>query len=364
MKAAVLYKAGTPLVIEDLKQDSPKAKEVKVKVRCVGVCHSDLHYMKGDAVLPLPVVLGHEMSGVVTEVGPNVTEHKIGDHVIGNFRPSCGACRYCAGGMPYMCERYYALRGPLTDGTTRLHKDGKDVWVMGMMGAFAEYCVVPESGAIPMPKEMPFGPACLIGCAVTTGVGAVVNRAKVRPGASVVVIGIGGVGLNVVQGARLVSATRIIAVDILDNKLEMARQFGATHTINASKEDVVKRVKELTEGLGSDYAFEVIGNPKALRQAFDCLRPSGTAVMVGAPPIGSEVTVEARPFMFAEKILMGTWYGSSRPRIDFPRMVDLYMTKKLKIDELISRTYKLEQINEAFAALERGEVARSIITFD
>jgi len=304
------------------------------------------------------------MSGVVTEVGANVTELKVGDHVIGNFRPGCGVCRYCVGGMPYMCERYYALRGPLTDGTTRLHKGSQDVWVMGMMGAFAEYCVVPESGAIPMPDNMPFGPACLIGCAVTTGVGAVVNRAKVQPGASVVVIGIGGVGLNVVQGARLVSATKIIAVDILDNKLEMARQFGATHTINAKNEDAVKRVKELTEGLGSDYAFEVIGNPKALRQAFDCVRPGGTAVMVGAPPVGSEVTVEARPFMFAEKILMGTWYGSSKPRIDFPRMVDLYMTKKLKVDELISRTYKLEQINEAFAALERGEVARSIITFD
>ncbi len=364
MKAAVLYKAGTPLVIEDLKQDAPKTREVKVKVKAVGVCHSDLHYIKGDAVLPLPVVLGHEMSGIVTEIGPGVTEVKVGDHVIGNFRPGCGVCRYCIGGMPYMCERYYSLRGPLTDGTTRLHKNGTDVWVMGMMGAFAESVVSPESGVVPMRNDMPFGPACLVGCAVTTGVGAVSNRARVPLGASVVVFGCGGVGLNVIQGARMVGAGKIIAVDVLDNKLQFAKQFGATHTINAKNEDPIKRAKELCDGLGADFAFEVIGNPKVLRQAFDCIRPGGSAVMVGAPPVNSEVTVEARPFMFAEKILMGTWYGSSKPRIDFPRLVDLYMNGKLMIDQLISRTYKLEQINEAFAALERGEVARSIITFD
>lgn len=365
IKAAVLYKVKTPLVLEEIEQDPPKAHEVRVKVKACGVCHSDLHYITGDSPMILPGVLGHEVAGVVTEVGPNVTLVKEGDHVIGSFLPNCGFCRYCTAGMPHLCETYRAIRGPLLDGTTRLHnKKGQDLMVMGKLGGFAEYMVVPETGIVPIRKDMPLEPASLIACAVTTGICAVTNRARVEAGSDVAVIGTGGVGLSVVQGAKLVGASKVIAVDILDNKLEWARQFGATHTINATREDTVKRVMEITGGEGVNYSFEAIGNPRTCRQALDMLASHGVAVMVGLPPQNVDLSFDGRAFFFRERAFIGTIHGSARPRVDFPKIVDYYMNGQIKLDEMISRRWKLEEINEAFAALEKGEVARGIVVFD
>jgi len=365
IEAAVLYEVKRPLAVQVVEQDPPKANEVRLKVKACGVCHSDLHYITGDSPMVLPGVLGHEVAGEVVEVGPNVSSVEVGDHVIGSFLPNCGFCRYCTAGLPNLCETYRAIRGPLLDGTTRLHTtDGRDLMVMGKLGGFAEYVVAPEVGVVPVRKDMPLEPASLIACAVTTGICAVTNRAKVEAGSSVAVIGIGGVGLSVIQGARLVGAGKIIAIDVLDNKLEWARQFGATDTINASREDPVEKAKELTDGEGVNYSFEAIGNPKTCRQALEMLASRGVAVMVGLTPQGVDVSFDGRAFFFGERTFMGTLHGAARPRIDYPKIVDLYMNGRIKLDEMISRRWRLEQINEAFDALARGEVARSIVVFD
>jgi Zn-dependent alcohol dehydrogenase len=365
VKAAVLYEVKKPLVIEEIEQDPPKAHEVRIKVKACGVCHSDLHYITGDSPMILPGILGHEVAGVVTEVGPNVTRMKAGDHVIGSFLPNCGFCRYCSAGMPHLCETYRTIRGPLLDGTSRNHnRAGKDLMVMGKLGGFAEQMVAPETGLVPIRKDMPLEPASLIACAVTTGICAVTNRARVEAGSDVAVIGAGGVGLSVIMGAKLVGASKIIAIDILDNKLAWARQFGATHTVNAAREDTVKRVQEMTGGEGVNYSFEAIGNPKTCRQALDMLASHGVAVMVGLPPAGVDLSFEGRAFFFRERAFIGTIHGSARPVVDFPRIVEYYMNKQIKLDEMISKRWRLEQINQAFESLAKGEVARSIIVFD
>ena len=365
VKAAVIYETNKPLVVEEIEQDAPKAHEVRVKIKACGVCHSDLHYITGDSPMGLPGILGHEVAGVVTEVGPNVSLLEVGDHVIGSFLPNCGFCRYCTAGMPHLCETYRTVRGPLLDGTARVHTlDGQDLMVMGKLGGFAEYMVAPETGVVPIRKDMPLEQASLIACAVTTGICAVTNRAKVEAGSDVAVIGTGGVGLSAIQGAKLVGASKIIAIDILDNKLEYARQFGATHTINATREDSVEKVMELTGGEGVNYSFEAIGNPMTCRQSLDMLASHGVAVMVGLPPQNVDLSFDGRSFFFRERAFIGTIHGSAQPRVDFPRIVDYYMNGQIKLDEMVSARWGLDQINEAFEALEKGEVARGIIVFD
>jgi S-(hydroxymethyl)glutathione dehydrogenase/alcohol dehydrogenase len=363
MKAAVLFEAGSPLVIEELEIDEPKAGEVLVRIGATGVCHSDWHFINGEWQCPKPVVLGHEASGVVAAVGPGVTAVQPGDHAILSFRPNCGRCFFCTSGRPVLCNGWPPAWEGMHDGTKRLHLRGQDVVTMGRVGSFAEYAVVPAEQVVPIRKDVPLEIAAVVGCAVATGVGAVINAAKVEPGSSVVVIGCGGVGLNVILGARLVSAGRIIAVDLLDNKLEYARSFGATHTINASQEDAVKAVRALTGGLGADYAFEAIGRAATIEQAFDCVRPGGVAVVVGMMPHGAKASFNGYLMAFQEKTIKGTLYGSIRPTIDLPRLLELYMAGKLPLDRLITRRYRLEEINEGFDRLARGEVARGVVTF-
>lgn len=362
MKAAVLYEYQQPLVVEDVELDPPKAGEVLVRTVASGVCHSDYHIVKGEWTPPLPMVLGHEAAGVVEAVGPGVDQPKVGDHVIISFRPQCGRCYYCTIGRPVLCNGRRVAQGMMSDGTTRLHRGATRLHHMTGVSSFAEYMVVGADCAIPIRRDMPLEQAALIGCGVTTGVGAVINCARVEPGATVAVVATGGVGLNIVQGARLAGAARIIAIDLLDYKLELAKQFGATDTINSSREDVVQAVKDLTGG-GVDYAFDGFGSAPTIRLIYDLLKPGGTAVIVGMAPTGVEFSLPASQICSLEKTIKGTLYGSARPSVDFPRLVDFYMSGRLKLDELISRRFPLEQVNDAFTALARGEVARSVLTF-
>src|SRR5712691_428463 len=364
MKAAVLYEANTPLQIVDLEQQGPQAGEARVRVKAAGVCHSDWHIMNGDWQLPLPMVLGHEAAGIVEEVGAGVANVKPGDHVIFSFRPQCGRCLYCTMGRSILCDGHASPRWGMLDGTYRLKRDGQDIHQMARIGTFSEKVVCPAEMLVPIRKDMPWPQAALTGCCVPTGVGAVTRCAEVEAGASVLVIGCGGVGLNVVQGARLAGAATIIACDLLDSKLTYARDFGATHTVNGSTTKVVDFARSLTGGRGVDYAFDAIGGEATTLQIVDAIRPGGTAVIVGMAAMA--VRAPVTPYMMAlqEKCLRGTMYGSVRPNLDFPRLVDLYMQKRLKIDELVSRTYRLDQINEGFAALRSGQVARGVVVFD
>ena len=354
MKAAVMREVNKPLVIEEVTLDDPGPGQVLIKTAATGTCHSDLHFMEGLWPSPVPVILGHEAAGVVESIGAGVTYVTPGDHVVLLFVPSCGTCKFCATGQPFLC-------GEGRTGSQTIHIGDQAVAPFLSMSSFAEYMVVPEGGLVKIRSDMPLNQASLIGCGVLTGVGAALNTAKVEAGSTCAVIGTGGVGLNVIQGCALAGAEKIIAIDIHPNKLEMAREFGATHFIDASKEDSVAKVQELTGG-GADYAFEVIGLPSAVTQAFNMIRRGGFAVVVGMAPMGSEITVSGPSFL-AQKSLLGCIYGSTRPRFDVPRIIDLYMAGKLKLDELVSRTYPLEEINEAFAAMKNGEVARSVIVF-
>jgi len=364
-KAAVLFEVGKRLEIRDVEVQSPRAGEVLVRMAAAGICHSDLHAMTGHLVASLPAILGHEGSGIVADVGPGVTSVKPGDHVIPLWRLSCGTCEYCSDGRPALCPEGTQIRmtGRLLDGSTRFTLDGQEIKHFAGVSSFAEYSVIPARAVLKIPEDFPLDRAALLGCAVITGVGAVFNCARVRPGSSVAVFGAGGIGLNVIQGAAIAGAEKIIAVDILPNKLEFARQFGATHTINGSTANAVEQIRALTDGKGVEYAFEAIGLPATMRQAYDSLRKRGMAVVVGVTPMTAEVSVPVMSLVYEERILTGSVYGSSRPSIDIPKLIALYRTGKLKLDELLTRRYPFAQINEAYDALERGEVARSIVTF-
>ena len=361
MKAAVYYRPNQPLSVEELDLLEPQRNEVTVRVAAAGVCHSDLHLIDGLLPHRAPAVLGHEGAGVVEEVGEGVTYVQPGDHVILSFIPSCGQCAYCIAGRPNLCTagNRAAVRGTLMDGTTRLRKGKQEVYHMACTACFAERAVIPESSLVKICEEMPLDRAALIGCGVMTGVGAVINTARVQAGSVVAVIGCGGVGLNVVQGASLSGAAKIIAVDVNGFKLELAQQFGATHVVNAAEDDPVGAIRQLSPG-GADYAFEVVGKPETMRQAYDAIRRGGMAIVVGLAPLGAELSIPAGSLL-QEKVLTGSSYGGTRPRIDMPKLVDLYMAGKLKLDELISRRYPLDEINDAFQAMRDGEVARSII---
>jgi len=362
INAAILYEVGQPLMVETVDLAEPGPEEVLVRMVAAGVCYSDYHIIKGEWSHPLPAVLGHEGAGVVEKTGANVTRVTQGQGVILNFRANCGVCHFCVIGRPVLCDGIPAPRNAMFDGSSRLSKNGTLLHHFIRTACFAEYAVVPESGAVPVSDEMPLDKACLVGCAVMTGVGAVVNTAKVPTGATVVVVGCGGVGLNVVQGATLRGAEKIIAVDMLENKLSYAKTFGATHCVNASKVDAIDKVIEISGG-GVDYAFEAIGNVATVRQAYKMLGPGGTVVMVGMPAEQEEVSIDALSLPRGEKTITGSWYGSARPWVDLPLLTRLYLEGKIQIDPLISRSYPLDRINDAFSALVSGEVARSIISF-
>ncbi|MCK9519892.1 MAG: Zn-dependent alcohol dehydrogenase [Dehalococcoidia bacterium] len=357
MKAAVLYAPNQPLSIEDVDIDEPQANEVVVKTVASGVCHSDLHFMEGKYPYPVPTVLGHESAGIVEKVGEGVTKVKPGDKVVVAFVTSCGACDSCVTGKPYLCRNTQAL-GRIG----RISLKGQGMMQFANMSAFAEYQLVHENACVHIPEGVPFEAAALVGCSVMTGVGAVSNTAKMPVGSTVAVVGAGGVGLNIIQGARLAGASRVIAVDLLENKLAAAREFGATDVVDASSGDAVQQVQQLTGG-GVDFAFEAIGLAKTAEQCWGMIKPGGKAVVVGMVPFGQTVNVPGHEFVLGEKSILGSFYGSTRQQYDMPWLMELYRQGRLKIDELITRRYELGQINEAYEALKNGEVNRSVIMF-
>ena len=363
MKAAVLYEYNTPLVVEELDLDGPKAGEVLIKTGAAGICRSDHHFMTGHAKTILPTVLGHEGSGIVEEVGEGVTTVKPGDHVILSFVPNCGRCHFCNTGRPNLCDLHASTPGTMFDGTIRLHKGDQRITHFGKVACFAERSVVPESGCIPVPKSVPLDVAALIGCCVTTGAGAAIFNAQVQPGSTVAVVGCGGVGLNVIQGSRLLNASKIIAVDVGEGQLEFAMKFGATHTVNASHQDAVTTVKEITGGLGVDYAFEVFGSAETVETAYSMARKGGDVVVVGIAPVGEKAGISAVSLVRDEKVLKGSYYGSARCHEDMPKMVDLYLSGRLNLDELITRRYDLDHINQAYDDLMGGGIGRGVIAF-
>lgn len=367
MKAAILEQVNTPLVVEEVELDEPKDKEVLVKLVATGVCHTDIHCIKGDLATPPPVVLGHEGAGIVEKVGRNVTEVQPGDRVVVTVAPYCGKCPACMMGVPTSCEtdpQTVMLMGTMADGTKRLkRKNGDELSHFMAQSSFAEYAVVEESATVKVRDDAPLDVVCLLGCGASTGIGAVINKARVKAGSSVAVFGCGGVGLATIMAAKLVGAHPIIAVDLLDSKLEMAREFGATILVNASKEDPVMKIATECAG-GVDYSFEAIGNTTAMTQAFHSVypRPGGMALVLGLAPIGAAFSIEAWRFM-REVVITGCTVGSIRPRIDIPRYVDLFMAGKLPLDKLVSAHYTLEQVNEAVKDTLEGKIVRGVITF-
>lgn len=363
-KAAVVYEHNAPVVVEEVVLDDPRDHEVVVRMVATGVCHSDYSLMTGTIYYDPPVVMGHEGAGVIEKVGAEVTYVQPGDHVVLSFVTYCGECAMCQMEKPTLCTGYDAVRGAMLDGTFRFHNDrGQKLAQMARIGTMSELIVAPEQALVKIDPSYPLDKAALVGCAVPTGVGAVLNTAQVKPGSSVAVIGTGGVGLNAIQGAVLADARQIIAVDINDHKLEYATSFGATDVVNAAEVDPVAAVKALTGGLGVDYAFEVIGNPVTVKQAYDMTRPAGTAVIVGLTRPDASITVPTVELVRYEKRLLGCFYGSVVPRRDFPKYLQWYAEGKLKIDQLITAHYRLDQINEAFAAMEAGQNARGVILF-
>lgn len=365
--AAVLNAVDTPLVTrDDITVAAPQEGEVRVKMAASGVCHSDVSVQNGTIPLATPLVLGHEGAGVITEVGPGVTDRAVGDHVVLTFVPQCGECYSCTRGQGFLCEKNGAVSlGGLIDGTKRFSTPDGELGQMAYCGTYSNESVVPAISTVKIPDDVPLKIAALLGCGVLTGVGAALNTADIREGDSVVVVGCGGVGLNVIQGARIAGASRIIAVDMFDSKLEMAKEFGATDVVNAGEGDPVATVAELTGGRGADVSFEVIGLGATIEQAINMARTGGEVVLVGVPRLDVNLTLNAAfTFLYAAKTIKGCWYGSANVNEDVPKLIELYKKGELKLDELVSREITVHQVNEAFEAMAAGEVARSVIVHD
>lgn len=360
MKAAVFHQVHQPLTIENIDISSPKPREVLIRTVAAGVCHSDVHFYEGLYPTPTPVVLGHESAGIVEAVGSEVDYVQPGDHVITCLSVFCGHCNYCMTGRPYLCNREGLDRR--AGEAPRLSQNGVLVHQFANLSSYAEQLLVHEHAVVKIREDMPLDKAALIGCGVTTGVGAVINTAAVPPGSSVAVIGCGGVGLSAVQGAAIAGAGRIIAIDTQAAKLELAQICGATDLVNASAGDPIRQVRDMTGG-GVEYSFEAIGLKATAEQAFRMLAKGGTATIIGMIPVGTNIELRGSDFL-QEKKIQGSSMGSNRFRVDMPRYVDMYLSGKLKLDEMISREITLEEINDAFQALLTGEVARQIIRFD
>jgi Zn-dependent alcohol dehydrogenase len=361
-RAAVLWERGRPLSVEEVELAPPGAGEVLVEVKAAGVCHSDLHPARDDWPIRTPIVLGHEGAGIVREVGSGVTRLQPGDHVVLCWAPACGACPYCLDGRAVLCDRLdrTTYRNRLPSGGTKLRARGQDLAHFLGTACFAEHAVVPEEGAVAVPNDVPFDALATVGCAVVTGVGAVTTAARPPRGSTVAIIGSGGVGLNVVQGAAIAGCERIIAVDRHPAPLQIARSFGATDTIE-SPPGLGDAVRGLTGGRGADFVFDTVGTPQTLTDALAAARKGGTVVLTGLSRVDAAATVQMFPFVMQEKRLIGSAYGSGRPPEDIKRLVNWYTEGRLKLRELVGRTYTLEQVNEALSALAAGEGARGVI---
>lgn len=390
IRAAVLEGPGLPFQVEEVELQEPQAGEVLVQVKAVGVCHSDWHLVSGATEHPFPCVAGHEGSGVVAAVGAGVSKLKVGDPVALNWAPSCGSCFYCKAGRPALCSAYVGpiWAGTMLDGTTRLSRNGSPLYHYCGLACHAEYTVVPEVSCVPMPHELPFELSALVGCAVATGVGAVLNTARVKPGSSVAVFGCGGVGLSAIMGARVAGAVQILAVDREESKRVHALAVGATEFVlvdrdgrcamrdgeDASGErreatggadrDVRCAILDLTEGRGVDYAIECVGARAVQELAFDCLRPGGTLVIAGLSPMGEDTNFPAARLVREEKTVMGSYYGTCDAARDFPDYAAKALAGALPLEKMVSRRYPLAQINEAYADMLSGRVARGILTLE
>lgn len=367
VKAAIAFEAGKPLSIETLQLEGPKSKEVLVEIKATGICHTDAYTLSGaDPEGLFPTILGHEGAGVVVEVGRDVTSLEPGDHVIPLYTPECRNCEYCLSGKTNLCQaiRVTQGRGVMPDGTSRFSVDRQPIYHYMGTSTFANYTVLPEIAVAKIRQDAPFDKVCLIGCGVTTGIGAVINTAKVEPGANIIVFGLGGIGLNVIQAARMVGANLIVGVDLNPAKRELAERFGMTHFVNPKEVagDLVAYLVDLTKG-GADYSFECIGNVKVMRQALECCHKGwGVSVIVGVAGAGQEIST--RPFQLVTgRIWKGTAFGGAKGRTDVPKIVDWYMDGKINIDDLITQVMPLEQINDAFELMHKGESIRSVVTF-
>ena len=354
-RTAVLFGVREPIRIETLELAPPQAGEVLVKVAAAGICHSDWHLVSGATAHPLPAALGHEGAGVVTTVGPGVTHLQPGDHVALSWAPNCGRCFYCQHGSPALCEAYLEpiWAGTMLDGTTRLTWQGQPVFQYCALGCFSDWVVVPADCCVPLPRAVPLPVAALIGCAVTTGVGAVLHTVQVQPGESVAIFGAGGVGLSAVMGAKLAGAGPIIVVDRVAEKEAMARACGATDFVVAGQEALAS-IRALTHGRGADYVVEAVGIPAVQEECLLAARPGGTIVLAGLAPMGSSTNLPGATLTRQEKTVKGSYYGSASPARDFPALAELYLRGQLALDRLVSQTYRLEEINEAYAAMLNG----------
>ncbi len=364
-KAAVAYKAGAPLVIETVDLDGPRAGEVLVEIKATGVCHTDEFTRSGaDPEGLFPAILGHEGAGIVVEVGAGVSTLRKGDHVIPLYTPECRQCKSCLSRKTNLCTAIRGTQGKgvMPDGTSRFSLGKKQIHHYMGCSTFANHTVLPEIALAKIREDAPFDKVCYIGCGVTTGIGAVINTAKVEPGANVVVFGLGGIGLNVVQGARMAGANMIVGVDLNEKRESLGRKFGMTHFLNPKGKDIVAEIVELTGG-GADYSFECIGNVEVMRQALECChRGWGVSVIIGVAGSGQEI--KTRPFQLVTgRTWKGTAFGGARGRTDVPKIVDWYMEKKINIDDLITHVMPLEKINEAFDLMHAGTSIRSVVTF-
>jgi S-(hydroxymethyl)glutathione dehydrogenase/alcohol dehydrogenase len=361
MKAAVLRAYHTPLAIEDVKLADPGPREVRIRTAASGVCHSDLHVIEGALPAPPPTVLGHEPAGVVVEVGSDVRHVAVGDHVIGCLSAFCGNCSWCLSGQPNLCGGAATTRGP--DEPPRLSQNGERIHQFAHLSSFAEEMLCHENALVKIRKDMPLEQAALIGCGVTTGLGAALNTAGIRPGDTAAVIGCGGVGLAAIQGCRIGGASRIIAVDVVPWKLELAQKLGATDVVDSSKDNAMMKVLGLTGG-GVDYCFECIGIKELAAQGLAMIHKGGTLVLVGVVPLGQNIELPGLDIVLSGKKVVGSMMGGNRFRIDMPRYVDFYLDGRLRLDEMISARLGLDEINTAFDKMKAGEVARSVITFE
>jgi S-(hydroxymethyl)glutathione dehydrogenase / alcohol dehydrogenase len=361
----VLSELNEPLVVEEVDLAAPGPGEVEIRLAAAGVCHSDWNVITGATANPLPVVLGHEGAGVVTTTGAGVESIAEGDHVILSWLPACGRCYYCLQGRHVLCDIAMEdmFRGTLPGGSLRLSRNGSPLYHYSYLSAFAERCIVPEGCCVRIRTDVPFEIAALVGCAVMTGYGAAVLRAQVGPGSVVAIFGAGGVGLSAVMGASLARADAVVAIDPVAFRRQMAVELGATQALDSTSDDVVAALRDLTEGRGADVALETAGAPGVVAQAYAAVRRGGTVVAVGLPAEGLTADLPAPDLPREEKVVTGSFYGSCNPPVDMPKVLDLYMEGSLPLKRLVTNTYRLDEINEAFAAMNAGEVARAVIVF-
>jgi S-(hydroxymethyl)glutathione dehydrogenase/alcohol dehydrogenase len=364
IRAAILWEQGKPLAVEPIDIGSPGPGEVLVEMRAAGVCHSDLHPARGDWPMKTPVVLGHEGAGIVREVGSGVTHVRPGDHAVLCWAPACGVCPPCRNGRAVLCDRLekVTFRNRLPSGASHLRAGDQSIAPFLGTACFADFVVVPEEGAVAVSPDVPFDALATLGCAVLTGVGAVLGAGQVTPGSNVVVIGAGGVGLNVIQGARIAGSAQIIALDLHERPLALAKQFGATLTIGATV-GVPAAIRELTDGRGADFVFDTVGSPTTLTTAMESVRKGGTVVLTGLSRADSQGSFAMFPFVMQEKKLVGSVYGSGRPIEDIPKLVSMFEQGRLKLRELVARTYPLSKINDALDALASSDGARGVIVW-